>query len=63
MINKHIQEGKLDDYLKFLTIGGSKPTLEALSQAGVDLTKREVYDDAMNYLGQLLDEYKVLIKK
>ena len=63
VINKHVQEGKLDDYLKFLTIGGSKPTLEALSQAGVDLTKREVYDDAMNYLGQLLDEYKVLIKK
>lgn len=62
IINKNIEEGKLQDYLKFLTIGGSKPSLEALSIAGVDLTNKEVFDNAILYLNKLLDEYESLIK-
>ena len=63
VINRDIQNGNVSDYLHFLTIGGSKPTLEALSIAGVDLTQKEVYENAIHYLNCLLDEYEQLLNK
>lgn len=63
VINQNIEKGNIANYLEFLKIGGSKPTLETLSIAGVDLTKKEVFQNAFTYLKQLLDEYEVLIEK
>ena len=63
VINKNIDEGNTTDYLKFLTIGGSKPTLEALKQAGVDLSNPKIYDNAFSYLENLLHDYEKLLKK
>lgn len=62
VINKNIKEGRMEEYLEFLKIGGSKPTLEALSIAGVDLTQKQVYQDAFHYLEDLLDKYEALLK-
>ena len=61
VINKNIDENKKEDYLNFLKIGGSMPTLKALEQAGVDLTNPQVINDAFVYLNNLLDEYEQLI--
>lgn len=63
VINKNIDEGNIDNYFEFLKIGGSKPTLDALSIAGVDVTKKEVYQDAFVYLERLLDDYENLLEK
>lgn len=62
VINKNIKEGRMEEYLEFLKTGGSKPTLEALSIAGVDLTQKQVYQDAFHYLEGLLDKYEALLK-
>jgi len=62
VINKNINNGQLEDYLQFLTIGGSKPTLEALKIAGVDLREKSIYQNAMDALSGLLDEYEMLLK-
>lgn len=53
----------LAKYLEFLTIGGSKPTLETLKVAGIDVEDLEVYNHAMNYFADLLKEYEVLLAK
>lgn len=63
VINKNIDEGNIDNYFEFLKIGGSKPTLDALSIAGVDVTKKEVYQEAFVYLERLLDDYENLLEK
>lgn len=62
VINKNIKDGKREAYLEFLKIGGSKPTLEALSCAGVDLTEKQAYQDAFSYLNDLLDKYEEFLK-
>lgn len=62
VINQNIEKGQIADYLEFLKIGGSKPTLEALSIAGVDLIKKSVFQNAFAYLNQLLKEYEVLME-
>ena len=61
VINKNIDENNKEDYLNFLKIGGSMPTLDALKIAGVDLTDPQVINDAFVYLNNLLDEYEKLI--
>lgn len=63
VINKNINEGRIEDYLEFLTIGGSKPTLEALSIAGIDLCVKDIYEDAFVYLENLLNAYEKLLVK
>ncbi len=63
VINKNIDEGNITDYLNFLTIDGSKPTLEALKQAGVDLSDPQIYDNAFSYLNNLLNDYERLLTK
>lgn len=63
VINKNIDEGKIDDYLEFLKVGGSKPTLETLAIAGVDLKQQRVFNDAFLYLERLLNEYEEFVKE
>lgn len=61
VINENINNGQIEKYLKYLTIGGSMPTLKALEIAGVDLTQKDIYENAFQYLNHLLDEYETLI--
>jgi oligoendopeptidase F len=48
-------------YLRFLKSGGSKFPLESLKLAGVDMSKPEPVQDAMNTFSTLLDQLKSLI--
>lgn len=62
-INKAIDENNIDNYLNFLSIGGSKPTLEALKIAGVDLLDEQPFNNAMANIESLIDDYELLLKK
>lgn len=62
VINKNIKKGNIENYLKFLTIGGAKPTLETLAIGGIDLANKEIYENAFLYLEKLLDEYELLVQ-
>ncbi len=46
------------DYKKFLSSGGSDSPVELLKLAGVDLTKKDAYELAMNSFKNALDEYE-----
>ena len=43
-------QSALDDYMKFLSAGGSMPPVEILKLAGVDLTTDEPFDKAMKVM-------------
>ena len=49
-----------DNYLNFLKLGSSVSPLEALKVAGVDLSDKEVINDAISMFKSYLDEYKKL---
>lgn len=49
--------GKADDYLHFLTTGGSDYPLEELKIAGVDLTRPEAVSGALRVFQENLDEF------
>ena len=49
-------------YLEFLKSGGSMFPLESLKKAGVDMSKPEPVQDAMNKFGELLGRLKGLIQ-
>lgn len=62
IINKNIDDGKIDNYLEFLKIGGSKPPLEALNVVGLDFIKKETFTNAFKYIEKLLNDYETLLK-
>ena len=41
------KEGALEGYMRFLSLGGSKPPLDILLEAGVDLKTDEPFEKAM----------------
>src|SRR4030095_2832640 len=47
---------ELNDYLSFLKGGCSKWPLDLLKDAGVDMTKPEPVETALNYFGELVEE-------
>ena len=53
------KEGKpaVDDYFKFLSSGGSASPVELLKLAGVDLTKKDAFDAAMNSFEDALNQF------
>ena len=58
-ISKDIFEGKkgaLEGYMKFLSLGGSKPPLDILREAGVDLTKKEPFEKALTLFKESVEE-------
>ncbi len=55
------QAGAADDYLGFLSSGGSRYPLEALQSAGVDLTQPEPVEAAFEVLGGLIDKLDELV--
>ena len=55
------EDGALDRYLNFLSSGSSKPPVELLKDAGVDLENDKTYLEAFEYINSLLDEMEKLI--
>ena len=53
----------LKDYLKFLSGGCSKPPIDLLKDAGVDMTSPEPVNQALALFGQLLDEMEALTQE
>ncbi len=48
----------LDKYMKFLATGGDKWPTEAFAILGVDLTKKDVYQKAINYFDSLINKFR-----
>jgi oligoendopeptidase F len=55
------QAGAAEDYLGFLSAGGSRYPLDALRSAGVDLTQPEPVEAAFEVLGGLIDKLDELV--
>jgi oligoendopeptidase F len=55
---KILKEGQsaVDAYMKFLSGGCTKPSIELLKIAGVDMSKKEPIQEALDVFGILLDE-------
>lgn len=56
-----LETGDASDYLKFLSLGGSKYPLDELKIAGVDLTKPEPVADALKVFDKTLDEFESIV--
>lgn len=58
-----LKEGKpaVDDYIKFLSSGGSDYPIELLKIAGVDMSTRTPVNEALQLFGSLLDEMEELL--
>jgi len=56
-----VETGDASDYLKFLSLGGSKYPLDELKTAGVDLTKPEPVADALKVFDDVLDEFESIV--
>ena len=58
-----LKEGKpaVDDYFKFLSSGGSDSPVELLKIAGVDLTKKDTFESAMQTFKFYIEEFEKLI--
>ena len=61
ILNK--EENALEDYLKFLSSGGRDYPLEELKTAGVDMTKKDVVDSAIDMFKEYLTEFETLYTK
>ena len=57
-----LSEGQpaVDDYFRFLSSGGSDSPVELLKLAGVDLTKTDAFDSAMESFRAALEEFEKL---
>ena len=52
------KENAKENYLKFLTLGGSMYPIDELKVAGVDMTKPEVIEKAIKMFIDIIDEFK-----
>ena len=53
----------VSNYLEMLKSGNFKNPLDTLRIAGVDMTKKEVYENAIKMFDDTIEEFKVLTKK
>ena len=53
----------LSKYLKFLSTGSDKNTMEAISILGIDLTKEDVYLNALKYFEDMMNEFIKISKE
>ncbi len=60
-----LQEGKpaVDDYIRFLSSGGSNYPIELLKIAGVDMSTKDPVNQALKLFGELLDQLEELMLK
>jgi oligoendopeptidase F len=54
-------DGERDDYFKFLKSGGSRFPIESLKVAGVDMSRPEPVENAMNLFGRLVEQLEDLL--
>ena len=59
--NQILESGKADEYLRFLSLGGSQDPLEELKVAGVDLTTPEPIHRAMEVFDRTVTELEELL--
>ena len=52
--------GAVENYKEFLKCGSKKNPIDSLKLAGVDLTKKEVIESALNMFNDTIDEFKKL---
>ena len=52
----------LDKYLNFLKSGGKKYPIDLLKDAGIDVMNEEVFNSAIDYFNELIDEFIELTK-
>lgn len=57
------REGALERYLDFLKTGGTKPPVQLLQEAGVDMTSPEPIRAAMRLMNDVIDQIEVIIEK
>ncbi len=50
-----------DNYLEFLKLGCTKNPIDSLKVAGIDMTKNEVYDNAIKFMDELTSKYETLM--
>lgn len=50
----------LNDYIKFLKAGGTKYPVDLLTDAGINVIGEEVFNSAIDYFDELIDEFKKL---
>lgn len=56
------KENAVEDYKKFLKCGRTKSPLESLKIAGVDLTKKEVIESAIQMFNETIEDFKQIYK-
>ncbi len=54
------EPGALEDYFAFLKLGSKKNPVESLKVAGVDMTKTDAFDSAVEMFSEILDEFEKL---
>lgn len=53
---------QVDDYLHFLSSGGSKSPIDLLKDANVNPLDDSLYDDAFQYFGKMLEQFEEIMK-
>lgn len=61
VLNK--EEGALENYLAFLSAGGSDDPIALLKKAGVDMTSSEAFDKTMDAMNSVMDEIEKILSK
>ena len=58
--NRILREGEsaVKDYIAFLSSGGSNDPVSLLKIAGIDLTKKDVFDSAMQEFADVLGQFE-----
>lgn len=56
------KEGALDNYMKFLSSGGSDFPLEILKKVGIDIANDDTIDKALEMFRETLEEFKEMTK-
>lgn len=65
-LSKRIMKLKAEgvkDYMKFLTGGSSKDPIELLKDAGVDMSKKEPIQEALDLFGELLEKFEKMLSE
>jgi oligoendopeptidase F len=65
MSRRVLDEGQpaVDDWLKVLRAGGTKPPVELAQMAGIDVTTDQPLKDTIAYIGELVDELEKLTEE
>ncbi len=53
----------IKNYISFLKFGSSKSAIEMIKFLGIDLSNEECWNNALNYINNLIRKYKIVIDK